>query len=93
MLTLTHPAFRNSQSAEDRAIDRDIRDAHKLDAIHEELTLLLDRLIPFADNLEHPRSRWQPGDLIDALQEQDRSLQFERQRLTGAVFLEEDDAE
>ena len=91
MLTLFHPAYptRNSLSAEDSAIDRDIRDGFKLDAIHQEIVDLLDRLIPYAEPLENPKLRWQPGDLIDALQEQDKSLQFERQRLAGPLFIEE----
>jgi hypothetical protein len=93
MLTLTHPAYptRNELSAEDSAIDRDLRDSTRLEAIHECIVHWLDELIPMMHPMEHPQARWQPGDLVEALREQDQSLAWERNRLTGPLFIEEDE--
>jgi len=79
------------RSALERAIDRDMRDIERLDYIEVLIAETLDKLIPDLAPLEHPRRRWSPYELHDALIEQLHSLRLERHHYTGSVMVEDDD--
>ena len=72
----------------DAAIDRDLRDAERLDFIANLVANMLDALIPDAHDLEHPNARWNPDDLIVDLRSHAKNIAFERQRLAGPVVIE-----
>jgi hypothetical protein len=85
-------ALRNyAPSRYDRAVDRDIRDAERLAAIDCLISQWLDELVPFLYPLEHPRIKWQPADVAEALREQLESLRAEVPHLTGPLFIDEDE--
>ena len=73
------------------AIDRDLRDAERLEHIIGLTSTLLDALIPDMDPLEHPDIRWHPGDLADALADQLKSMRHElgRVRSLSVVLADE----
>jgi hypothetical protein len=89
---LDDPAYpsRYSLDAEQRAVDRDIRDEERIVRVEALIATWLDELMPvLAGRLEHPAARWQPGDLLDALCEQLANARAERANLTGPLVIEE----
>lgn len=74
--------------ATDRAIDRDLVDADRLQHFETLVSGLLDALLPDAHDMGHPCARWHPADLIDVLQGQAKSIRHELSRLRGPLVLE-----
>ena len=79
----------NDDASLQRAIDRDLRDEERLQHIHGLITKWMDELVPDCYNLEHPKRRWSPLDLMTALHEQAMSLDRERRHYLGPVFVDE----
>ena len=72
------------------AVDRDLRDAERLDHIQTLVTNLLDALVPEMETgaLEHPDSRWHPDDLVTDLMGHLKSIHWEQQRVSrGPIVL------
>ena len=80
----------NYTVALERAIDRDIRDEERLEHLANLVSGWLDQLIPDLHPLEHPRHRWQPGDLVDDLKGHLKSIRAEQMRLKGPLYVDED---
>jgi hypothetical protein len=89
---MSHPAYPtpNERLAERAAAERDIRDMTRLTVIDAMITRWTDAMIPFAADLEHPRRRWSPHDLIIALGEAHHEIQAEIARIKrNPVFIED----
>ena len=84
------PALRAYDSAEARAIDRDIRDAAHLAALDALVCRWLDQLAPHAYPLGHPDMKWQPGELVDALRGELNNIRGEAERLRGPLVLDDE---
>ena len=80
-----------TEDAEQIALARDQRDAAKLTALDLLVSGWLDVLAPLTDDLEHPRRRWQPADLLADLQEARASILAEMARLKGPAVIEDSD--
>lgn len=79
----------NYDPAHEAAIDRDLRDSERLEHFVHVIHTALDAVARDAYPLEHPHARWQPGDLIDALQGELISIRHEIHRMTtGPVVVE-----
>lgn len=80
----------NYATALERAIDRDIDDGERLAWIADRVLCWLDELAPeLYAPLQHPRRRWSPADLAEALREQLCNIREEQENLKGAVFVDE----
>jgi len=87
------PALRTYDSAENRAIDRDIHDAAHLAALDALVCRWLDQLAPHAYPLGNPKIKWMPGDLVDVLREQLKNIRWEMEQLKGPLVIEDSDYE
>jgi len=92
-MSLADPLFltRRERSREADAIDRDMRDAERLDAIEQIIVATVVMLGPDAFDLEHPHSRWTPLDLVADLAAAWGDIQRERANLRGPVVIEDED--
>lgn len=80
-------------AAEDReqaALARDARDAELLRALHDLVANWTDQLAPHLRDLENPRRRWQPADLLEDLREARTNIIAELVRLKGPVVIDDD---
>ena len=80
----------NYNVALERAIDRDIRDEERLEHIGALVAGWLDALAPDAHDMEHPKAKWHPEDLLVDLVGHARSIADELERLRGPTVIDED---
>lgn len=82
----------NYSVALERAIDRDIRDEERLTHIAALVANWLDALAPDAGDMESPRAKWHPEDLIVDLLGHATSIAAELERLrSGPPDVDEED--
>ena len=93
-MSLADPQFltRHVRSREADAIDRDLRDAERLDAIEQIIVATVVMLGPDAFDLEHPCRRFSPLDLLADLASTWGDIQRERENYKGALVIEDEDA-
>jgi hypothetical protein len=75
----------------DSSIDRSLLDEEQLTHIAELIHNFLDQLAPELHPLESKYSRWQPGDLVDALHEQLNGIRFQLALLRMPPEADDDD--
>ncbi len=81
-----------AENTEQTALARDARDAELLTALGDLVALWMDQIVPHLRDLESPRRRWSPIDLVEDLREARTSIAAELARLSGSVAIEDDDA-
>ncbi len=80
-------------AAEDReqaALARDARDRELLLDLGKLVADWMDQIIPHVRDLESPRRRWSPIDLVEDLREARTSIQAELTRISGPTLIDDD---
>lgn len=94
MLTLSNPVHpsRARLDAEANAIQRDLRDAHRLSAVQCVIGTTLDAMVPIAgEALEHPYAEFSIDSVVSQLHEWLDDIRLELERLRGPTVIEEAD--